>query len=223
MILQLSSCRACQSAKGLNSVNASNDQYSTPRRFSLADALILLIASSVTLERFRSISLFRSFPSSLAACWRRFSQLMGWSPWTHFPAQTRQALATELSVLVINDLLLPALCPMLLGLMIAQPLLRLRRPRPPLSDVARQSGFLVCLIGIALVCLLLSMGDWWFSGVALTLGMTRVIILFMIWPLLGLRPWHTEPSWIDRLGRGVGWGWIVAIAAMAVLEGMGRT
>ena len=200
-------------------MTSSDDQNPTPRRFSLGDALILVIALSITLERFRSIGLFRSFPSNLADCWRMFSQLAGWSPW-HFPAQTRQALATELSVLVINNLLLPTLCPMLLGLMIAQPLLRLRRPRPPLSDVARQSGFVVCLIGIALVCLLLSMGDWWFSGVALTLGMTRVIILFMIWPLLGLRPWHTEPSWIDRIGRGVGWGWIVAIAAMAVLEGM---
>jgi hypothetical protein len=181
-----------------------------------------VIALSITLERFRSISWFRSFPSNLAECWQMFSQLVGWSPWTHFSGQTRLALATELPLLVINGLLLPTLCPVLLGLMFAQPLLRLRRPRPPLSQVVRQSGFVVCLIGIALVCLLLSMGDWWFSGVALTLGMTRVIILFMIWPLLGLRPWHTEPSWIDRIGRGVGWGWIMAIALMAVLEGTAR-
>jgi hypothetical protein len=204
-------------------VNVSNDQYSTRRRFSLGDALILLIASSVTLERFRSISWFRSFPSSLALAWRMCSQLVGWSPWTGFLAYTRQALTTELSVLVISNLLLPTLCPVLLGLMIAQPLLRLRPPRPPLSQVVRQSGFVICMIGIALVCLLLSMGDWWFSGLALTLGMTRVMILFMIWPLLGLPPWHTERSWIDRLGRGVGLGWLMAIAVMAVLERMGRT
>ena len=132
-------------------------------------------------------------------------------------------LATELCLLVIENLLLPTLCPVLLGLMIAQPLLCLRQPRPPMSRVVHQSGFAICLIGIALVYLLLSMGPWWFSGVALTLGLTRVMILFMIWPLLGLRLWHTEPSWIDRLGRGVGWGWITAIAVMAVLEGMGRT
>jgi hypothetical protein len=200
-------------------VSSSNYQNPTPRRFSLGDALILLIALSITLERFRSISWFRSFPSSLAECWRMFSQLVECSPWAHVLGYTRRAWR-ELLVLVINNLLLPTLCPVLLGLMIAQPLLRLRRPRPPLPLVVRQSGFVVCLIGIALVCLLLSMGDWWFSGVALTLGMTRVIILFMIWPLLALRPWHTEPSWIDRLGRGVGWGWIMAIAEMAVLEGM---
>ena len=130
---------------------------------------------------------------------------------------------TELFALVIDNLLLRTLCPVLLGLMIAQPLLRLRRPRPPLSQVVRQSGFAICMIGIALVCLLLPMGDWWFSEVALTLGMTRVIILFMIWPLLGLRPWLKEQSWIDRIGRGVGWGWLMAIAVMAVLERMGRT
>jgi hypothetical protein len=204
-------------------VNAANDQNRAPRRFSLGDALILLIALSITLERFRSISWFRSFPSSLALAWHMFSQLMGWSPWTRFLAHTRQALMTELFALVIDSLLLRTLCPVLLGLMIAQPLLRLRRPRPPLSQVVRQSGFAICLTDIALVCLLLPMGDLWFSEVALTLGMTRVIILLMIWPLLGLRPWHTERSWIDRLGRGVGWGWIMAIAVMAVLEYMGRT
>ena len=78
-------------------------------------------------------------------------------------------------------------------------------------------------MGIALVCLLLPIvGDWWFTGFALSLGMTRAVILLTIWPLLGLRPWHAERSWIDRLGRGVGWGWIAAIASAALLEGLGR-
>jgi hypothetical protein len=203
-------------------VNSSDPQKPTPRRFSLGDALIVMIAFSIILERFRSIRWFHSFPSNLAKCWQMFSQLMGWSPWTHFAGHTRSALATVLPLLVIENLLLPTLCPVLLGLMIAQPLLRLRRPRPPLSQVVRQSGFVICMIGIALVCFLLSIGDWWFSGVALTLGLTRVMILSMIWPLLGLRPWHAERSWIDRVGRGVGWGWVSAIAVMAVLEGMGR-
>ena len=203
-------------------MNAPNDQNSAPRRFSLGDALILVIALSITLERFRSISWFRSFPSRLVDCWHMFTQIVGWSPWTRFLGYTRTLLTKELSLDVMSDLLLPTLCPVLLGLMFAQPLLRFRRPRPPMSQVFRQSGFVLCMIGIVLVCLLLSMGDWWFSGVALTLGMTRVIILSMIWPLLGLRPWNTERSWIDRIGRGVGLGWIMAIAVMAVLEGMAR-
>ena len=144
-----------------------------------------------------------------------FSQLVGMSPWNRFLAYTWPSLTRELSLLVIFNLLLPTLCPVLLGLMIAQPVLRLRRPRPPFSQVWRQSGFVVSLMGIGLVCLLMPMGTWWFSGVVLTLGLTRVVILLMIWPLLGLRPWHTERSWIDRLGRGVGWGWIAAITSMA--------
>jgi hypothetical protein len=203
-------------------VNASDEPNPAPGRFSLGDALILVIALSITLERFRSINWFRSFPSSLAECWRLLSQLVNLSPWIHVLGYTQPTL-TELFALVIDGLLLRTLCPVLLGLMIAQPMLRLRQPRPPLSQVVRQSGFVICLIGIALVCLLLSMGEWWFSGLALTLGMTRVIILSMIWPLLGSHPWQTERSWIDRLGRGVGFGWIIAIAVMAVLEGMGRT
>jgi hypothetical protein len=204
-------------------VKASDGQYSRPRRFSLGDALILVVALSITLERFRTITWFRSFPSSAAECWRMFSQLVGLSPWTHFLAHTRPLLTRELFLLVISKLLLPTLCPLLLGLMIAQPVLCLRRPRPPLSQVVRQSGFVVSLIGIGLLCLLMPMGAWWFRGVTLTLGLTRVVILLMIWPLLGVRPWHAEPSWIDRLGRGVGWGWVIAIAFMAVLEYMGRS
>jgi hypothetical protein len=204
-------------------VSDDDGRESAPRRFSLGDALILTIALSISLERFRSIHWFRAFPASVVVCWRAVSQLVGLSPWIYFPSYTRQGLLMELPAIVIGQLLLPTLCPVLLGLMIAQPMLRLRRPRPPLSQVVRQSGFVTCLIGIALVCLLLPMGDWWFSGFTLTLGLTRTVILLMIWPLLGLRPWRTERSWIDRLGRCVGWGWIIAIAAMAVLEGMGRS
>jgi hypothetical protein len=203
-------------------VNATNGQNSTPRHFNLGDVLILVIALSITLERFRLIGWIRSFPSSLAECWRMFSQIVGLSPWTRFLGHTRLQLTPELISLVISNLLLPTLCPVLVGLMVAQPMLRLRRPRPPISEVFRQSGFVICLLGIGLVSLLLViMGDRWFSGVALTLGLSRAIILLMIWPLLGIPPWHAEPSWIDRIGRGVGCGWIVSIAGVAFLEGLG--
>jgi hypothetical protein len=203
-------------------VNATNGNNPTPRHFNLGDVLILVIALAITLERFRSIGWNRSFASSLAECWRMFSQIVGWSPWTRFLGHTPHHLTSALISLFISNLLLPTLCPALLGLMVAQPMLRLRRPRPPISEVVRQSGFVICLLGIGLVCLLLAMGDWWFSGVALTLGLTRAIILLMIWPLLGLPPWHPEPSWIDRFGRSVGCGWIISIAGVALLEGLGR-
>jgi hypothetical protein len=42
-----------------------------------------------------------------------------------------------------------------------------------------------------------------------------VFALFLLWPLLGIPPWRAEPTWIDRLGRAVGWGWIVVQAGGA--------
>jgi hypothetical protein len=41
------------------------------------------------------------------------------------------------------------------------------------------------------------------------------ISLVLLWPILKLPPWHAEPTWVDRLGRGVGLGWIVASASGA--------
>ncbi len=41
--------------------------------------------------------------------------------------------------------------------------------------------------------------------------------LLLFWPVLGLPPWRSEASWIDRLGRAVGWGWIVVIAGLMLL------
>jgi hypothetical protein len=77
------------------------------------------------------------------------------------------------------------------------------------------------LLGVVAVILALQMGDFWFSLVALSFGPTRIIILLMIWPLCALPPWRAEPSWIDRLGRAVGWGWIAALSAGAVLGYLG--
>jgi hypothetical protein len=207
-------------SRGLPVMTATTDSAPGLRRFGIGDALVLLVALSISLERFRAIHWFASFPRTVMWCGRAVLQLAGLSPWAAF-GQTRQGLRYSLFVTIVDQLLLRTLCPLLLGLMVAQPLLRLRRPRPPLARVVRQSGLVTCLMGIALVCMLMTLGDMWFSGFALNLGLTRAIILFMIWPLLGLPPWHAERSWIDRLGRGVGWGWIVAIISGALLESLG--
>ena len=102
--------------------------------------------------------------------------------------------------------------------MVVQPLLRLARRGPTLAEVVRQSGFVTCLIGLAAVAMLLSIGNRRSSGLALTPGM----FLLMLWPLLAVTPCRAEPSWVDRLGRMVGWGWILAPAGAAVLEYRGR-
>jgi hypothetical protein len=39
----------------------------------------------------------------------------------------------------------------------------------------------------------------------------------LFWPVLGLPRWRWEGSWIDRLGRAVGCGWIVVMGSAAAL------
>jgi hypothetical protein len=190
------------------------------RRFGLGDGLILLVAVAIVLERFRAIHWFQFFPRSFRWCWEAIGYLLGLSYWSPELGLTRGGVARHLPVEVIR-LLLYTFCPVLLGLMVAQPLIRLKRPRPTMAEVARQSGLVTCLIGLVTVAVLLSIGDLWFSGLALTLGLTRVMLLTMLWPLLALPPWRAEPSWVDRLGRAVGWGWMLALAGAAVLESMG--
>jgi hypothetical protein len=125
----------------------------------------------------------------------------------------------EVTGLLTEELLLRTLCPVLVGLTVAQPVMRLRRPRPSLSRLVRQSGFVACLIcAVTLVGLLFIVGDGWFSGLTLSLPLTRGILLILIWPILGLPPWNAERSWIDRLGRAVGCGWIVAMATQAAMD-----
>jgi hypothetical protein len=192
-----------------------------PRRFSLGDGLILMVAVAVSLERFRALHWFESFPQTIVWFWQVIGQLAGLVYWQYGWGLTRQQVQSQLLGRGIIELL-RACCPVLLGLTVAQPLLRLKRPRPPLERVVRQSGFVTCLVGITLVDLLLPMGDLWFSGFALKLPLTRVMILFMLWPLLALAPWRSEASWVDRLGRMVGWGWIAAMIGGVVLEWLGQ-
>jgi hypothetical protein len=187
-----------------------------PRRFSLGDGLILVGALAISLERFRAL---RSIPQHAVWCWEAVAQLTGSSPSWRWPLSRQRVIALLPGQVIV--LLMELLCPVLLGLMVAQPLLRLRRPRPPLEQVVRQSGFVTCLMGTVALAVVLAMGDFWFSLTALSLGSTRVIILLMIWPLCALAPWRAEASWIDRLGRAVGWGWIAALAAGTVLGYLG--
>jgi hypothetical protein len=195
----------------------------SPRRFNLGDGLILVAALAVASERLASLGWFESFPKYVTWVWQPIAQLAGWTPWTRFIGYRRRELITLVAAESTNQLVLMSLCPVLLGLMAAQPLLGLRRPRPPLAHVFRQSGFVTCMIGNALVLsLFLLIGAWWFSETALSLWLTRAIIVLLLWPILGLPPWRTERSWIDRLGRAVGWGWIVAMLSVAALQWMGE-
>ena len=114
---------------------------------------------------------------------------------------------------VIDEFLQQLLSPLVWGLTLAQPLLRLRSPRPPLGHLVRQAGFVTCVaapVGYLVTLDFQIVGNLifppsWFLGLA----------LLLLWRVLGISPWRTEPSWVDRLGRAIGWGWIVVEAGGA--------
>ncbi len=116
---------------------------------------------------------------------------------------------------VVDELLIEFLCPVLMGLTLVQPLMRLRSPRPLFRDLVRQSGFIVCL-GV-IVGSLLFVDLWTFAVINDSLVLVEVAVLLLLGPVLGLPPWQSEASWIDRMGRAVGCGWIVAMASVMAL------
>ncbi len=114
--------------------------------------------------------------------------------------------------------------------------LRLRRPRPSLSQISRQPGTIACalataLMGAVILAVLASHGravgspgaTWaraaadlqpenlW--GPATLVGFAIAVAWFV---LKRKGRWQPEPTWIDRLGRLIGWGWMAMILGMMI-------
>jgi hypothetical protein len=180
------------------------------RRFTLGDGLILIASLALTLSVLRSTNWFARIPRSVSIWWDARPRFVGGFPWFFaWGPSARMAV----SLMVAEFVLL--LSSVLFGLTLVQPFLRLRRPRPPLRDLARQSGFVVCL-GV-IVGSLIFVDLEWVARIDVAWGAILASALLLFWPVLGLPPWRSEASWIDRLGRAVGWGWIVVIASVMVL------
>ena len=98
----------------------------------------------------------------------------------------------------------------LIALTSAQLLMRLRRPRPEWHRLIRQPGFVAC--GAAAIGFCIDKG--WVPYIRLESlhfpFMTTLAVLIAWSALLGLRVCLAEKSWIDRLGRLVGVGWIIS-------------
>src|SRR5262245_61344380 len=132
------------------------------RRFGLGDGLILLPALALTLFILRETGWFARFPSRVAFWWEIAPQLT-WTLFWSFPDITRSRAASLFAVQVGDEILVQLLSSVLLGLTLAQPLLR--RPRPPLPDVIWQSGLAACL-GVILGTFLL-VDVLWTTGIDL--------------------------------------------------------
>jgi hypothetical protein len=117
--------------------------------------------------------------------------------------------------------------------------LRLLQPRPSVSRLARQPGFVSCL---AASLVLFVGGSITFSGVSrnsalpwrglffsdyfayLLQPFERAAVGFAVaasWLVLIVgRRWRPEPSWIDRCGRAVGAYWIMLVPIVRIGESL---
>jgi hypothetical protein len=189
------------------------------RHFSIGDGLILMAAAALSLERLRGMGWFTRFPVDLTWCWQEISRVGLWPPWDILFDGNLQAMRKDVVTRLADDVLIQLLSSLLVGFMVAQPLLRLRHPRPEPRQLIRQSGFVACMVsmGAALAAFAI-VGMGWFSQSVLSLRVMRGLALMLFWIVVGIPPWQSEASWIDRLGRAVGWGWIIAIAAQALFN-----
>jgi hypothetical protein len=162
---------------------------------------------------------FTRFPVDLTWCWQEISRVGLWPPWDILFDGDLQAMRKDIATRLADDVLIQLLSSLLVGFMVAQPLLRLRHPRPKPRQLIRQSGFVACMVsmGAALAAFAI-VGMGWFSQSVLSLRVMRGLALLLFWIVVGIPPWQSEASWIDRLGRAVGWGWIIAIAAQALFN-----
>ncbi len=210
-------------SRGYRAVNESTRSDCTSRRFNVGDALILIAACALTVNLLRSGSWFERIPQRISFWADQLSALVGGSQPSFesfhdsdgFPGASHWDTARTIIAQILDEIFLEFLCAVLLGLTLVQPMMRLRSPRPRLRVLVRQSGFVACLAVIVGTLILVDLS--WTSVVEHSLVFAPAAALLLLWPLMGLPPWHAEPSWIDRLGRAVGWGWIVATASVTVL------
>jgi hypothetical protein len=98
--------------------------------------------------------------------------------------------------------------PPLATLTVAVLVMRLRRPRPPLRKLVRLQGTAACLMALSSAIFL--------PLVDASRDRTPLIVAGA-WAWLGLKEtgfWRPEPTWIDRLGRALGWAWIIVPLAV---------
>jgi hypothetical protein len=111
------------------------------RHFHIGDGLILMAAAALSLERLRGMGWwFTRFPVDLTSCWQEISRVGLWPPWDILFDGNLQAMRKDIATRLADDVLIQLLSALLVGFMVAQPLLRLRHPRPEPRQLIRQNG-----------------------------------------------------------------------------------
>jgi hypothetical protein len=171
------------------------------RRMTLADGLILIAAVGIGLGMARVAESGYSGPTSPA----------GDHPF--------------------DALVYSSLCWSGLALMIAVAPLRLVPPRPPMRRIRRQPGFVASVASVfylaqavmyIAVVRLVRPQPWGGIGYLYYIGSPTIgsTILFAWFILAVSGRWRAERSWIDRFGRAMGIGWIIAYIAHICAGGL---
>lgn len=185
------------------------------RRFRVADMMILVAATAIGCAASQGLSVVTQGELSWHAFYKEVKELLR-GPRIEGSMPAYLELLTELVILT---------SPFLAALTVALLPIRLLGPRPRWRRVTRQPGMMAAcatLLSLALSGFTI-FGGWlafdptghttaWFRGAEavyiahLFVGMS-ILVAWMT--LLVGRRWCAEPSWIDRLGRGLAVYWIV--------------
>lgn len=185
-------------------IEATTDIAKRPacRRFSIGDAMILILAAGLWL------AIARDGLGILADAVRKipYGSLVTRGDWQRYLFRKSgfgQAFLTYGNLLILGGFtfFLPAFL-----------MVRLRRPRPGLRQLIRQPGFVGCAAPAAACILMLPISPilGWVEGQA-----TWVMFLAApaAWAVLACsRTWEREPGWIDRLGVGFSVLWVISMA-----------
>lgn len=171
------------------------------RRFTIADGMVLVAAVAVG-----------------SLLWRAY--LPGHARMMQF----RSRLGTDGAFgRAMSWLSAPGSC-LVVPLMAATLLLRLRRPRPRWRRIVRQPGFAACAAAMASLAPGLA---WWLSirhrpGFQRPGSFDQTWLSLLHWTgpavvsgwaaLASGRRWRAEPDWVDRLGRVLGLYWVLLYA-----------
>jgi hypothetical protein len=113
----------------------------TTRRFNLGDGLILIGALALALSMLQSSSWFERVSARMRFWHEACYELTGHIPQPLLSRYPRDYLKRLVASEMLDESLQQLLGPVICGLTLAQPLLRLRPPRPSFKDMVRQAGF----------------------------------------------------------------------------------